>query len=86
KSTEVNSVQQNSDRVFRIVTNGPPAAGDYFRFGFNAIDNKDFNGINWTHPLVNISDESNILSDYKKGFKLTNWCVLSRIAVPAERG
>lgn len=82
-SVNVTSVTQRADKVFRVVTDAPPAAGDWFRFGFNATDERTINGVTFIHPLVNISDDSQVQSEYVAGLKLTNWCVLSRIFIPA---
>jgi hypothetical protein len=83
QSTTITAVTQQADRTFRIVTNAPPAAGDWFRFGFNANDPKTINGVTFIHPLVNISDDSQIASENVSGLKLVNWCVGSRIFIPA---
>lgn len=82
-SANVLSVTQVGDIKFRVVTDAPPVAGDWFRFGFNANDPKTINGVTFIHPLVNISDDSQISSEYVSGLKLVNWCVGSRIFIPA---
>ncbi|HGM5435480.1 hypothetical protein FKD06_01940 [Serratia sp. SRS-8-S-2018] len=82
-SVNVLSVTQVGDIKFRVVTDAPPVAGDWFRFGFNANDPKTINGVTFIHPLVNISDDSQISSEYVSGLKLVNWCVGSRIFIPA---
>ncbi|AGE17760.1 hypothetical protein [Serratia marcescens] len=82
-STTVTSVTQTADKTFRVVTGAAPAANDWFRFGFNANDPRTINGVTFIHPLVNISDDSQISSEYVSGLKLVNWCVGSRIFIPA---
>ncbi|MFV1477505.1 hypothetical protein [Serratia marcescens] len=82
-STTISSVTQQADKAFRIVTNAPPAAGDWFRFGFNATDERTIGGVTFIHPLVNISDDSQVPSEHVSGLKLVNWCVCSRIFIPA---
>lgn len=82
-SVNVLSVTQVGDIKFRVVTDAPPVTGDWFRFGFNANDPKTINGVTFIHPLVNISDDSQISSEYVSGLKLVNWCVGSRIFIPA---
>jgi hypothetical protein len=75
-SANVLSLTQQSDFIFRAVTDVPPAIGDYFSFGCNATDN----GTN-SYPLVNIFDTTARVSRYDPSFVMVNPCAISRIAV-----
>lgn len=75
-SANVVSATQQSDFVFRFVTDVAPTVGDYFRFGCTATDG----GAN-SYPLVNIFDTTTTISRYDPTFILLNPCAISRIAV-----
>lgn len=75
-SANVVSVTQQSDFVFRVVTDVAPAVGDYFRLGCTATDN----GAN-SYPLINIFDTTTTVSRYDPNFVMVNPCAISRIAV-----
>ncbi|WP_213873303.1 hypothetical protein [Serratia marcescens] len=75
-SANITSVTQQSNFVFRVVTDVAPAVGDYFRFGCTATDN----GAN-SYPLINIFDTTTTVSRYDPAFVLENPCAISRIAV-----
>ncbi|HFV9294928.1 TPA: hypothetical protein ACIAIE_004819 [Serratia fonticola] len=75
-TANVVSAMQQSDFVFRFITDVAPSVGDYFRFGCNATDN----GVN-SYPLVNIFDTTTTVSRYDPSFAMVNPCVISRIAV-----
>jgi len=75
-SASVVSATQQSDFVFRFVTDVAPTVGDYFRFGCTATDN----GAN-SYPLVNIFDTTTTVSRNVPSFVMVNPCAISRIAV-----
>lgn len=75
-SANVVSVTQQSDFVFRVVTDVAPTVGDYFRLGCTATDN----GAN-SYPLINIFDTTTTVSRHDPNFVMVNPCAISRIAV-----
>ncbi|HFV9291435.1 TPA: hypothetical protein ACIAIE_001236 [Serratia fonticola] len=75
-SASVVSATQQSDFVFRFVTDVAPTVGDYFRFGCTATDN----GAN-SYPLINIFDTTTTVSRNLPPFVMVNPCAISRIAV-----
>jgi hypothetical protein len=75
-TANITSVTQQSDFVFRVVTDVTPTEGDYFRFGCTATDN----GAN-SYPMINIFDTTTTVSRYDPSFVMVNPCAISRIAV-----
>jgi len=75
-TANITSVTQQSDFVFRVVTDVTPTTTDYFRFGCTANDN----GAN-SYPMVNIFDTTTTVSRYDPSFVMVNPCAISRIAV-----
>ena len=75
-TANVTAVTQQSDFVFRVVTDVAPTVGDYFRLGCTATDN----GAN-SYPLINIFDTTTTVSRHDPNFVMVNPCAISRIAV-----
>ncbi len=75
-SAKIISAVQESDFSFKFVTDVPPAAGDFIRFGCNATDN----GTN-SYPLINIFDTTDTVGYFDSSLIMDNPCAISRIAL-----